>query len=170
MLLVHLYSHQVFPSNTEHCMLCIMGNLWFVRPIDCNAKHHIFQSINFPTWNVPNAAEINCTIEDGLSIRQRTPSSPSVLPPPVSPISPSSVLSSTLMATPTSCPVSLSTPTSCSPAVTIPTSCSCRLLESTTSLCCPSATGCLSPSFGLPPPLAAVGVGLECSVVAVSSH
>ena len=25
-----------------------VGNLWFVRPIDCNVKHSIFQSINFP--------------------------------------------------------------------------------------------------------------------------
>ena len=24
------------------------GNLWFVWPIDCNAKHSIFQSINYP--------------------------------------------------------------------------------------------------------------------------
>ena len=25
-----------------------VGNLWFVWPIDCNVKHHIFQHINFP--------------------------------------------------------------------------------------------------------------------------
>ena len=32
-----------------------MGNLWFVRPIDSNVKHCIFQSINFlytQHWNV----------------------------------------------------------------------------------------------------------------------
>ena len=29
------------------CCVCTR-NLWFVRPIDCNVQHHIFQSINFP--------------------------------------------------------------------------------------------------------------------------
>ena len=31
----------------EHSVLSSMGNLWFVRPIDCSVKHLIFQSINF---------------------------------------------------------------------------------------------------------------------------
>ena len=31
-----------------HCVLRITGNLWFVQPIDCNAKHHIIQRHKFP--------------------------------------------------------------------------------------------------------------------------
>ena len=38
-----------------------MGNLWLVRPIDCNAKHSIFQRINFlyTQHGMFNATEIN---------------------------------------------------------------------------------------------------------------
>ena len=42
-----------------------MGNLWFVCPIDCNIKHHIFQSIYFPYMEhgmfKRSSAEMNCT-------------------------------------------------------------------------------------------------------------
>ena len=45
---------------------CISGNLWFVRPIDCNVEHHIFQSIYFPYTKqrieCSNTPEINCKV------------------------------------------------------------------------------------------------------------
>ena len=40
---------QLISGVFEHSMLhIIMGNLWFVLPIDSNVQHCIFQSISFP--------------------------------------------------------------------------------------------------------------------------
>ena len=41
------------PQFTSYKFL-YTGNLWFVYPIDCNAKHHISQSINFPYTQTRN--------------------------------------------------------------------------------------------------------------------
>ena len=51
-----LWILQLISGAFEHSVLrIIMGNLWFVRPIDCNVKHHIFQSINFQYTQQGNA-------------------------------------------------------------------------------------------------------------------
>ena len=39
------YTLQLISGAFEHSVLSI---IWFVWPIDCNVKHRIFQSINFP--------------------------------------------------------------------------------------------------------------------------
>ena len=58
-------------------LCCVYGCVvWFVWPIDCNVKHHIFQSINFlyTTQNcsdtiVQNTLEINCTNEHSIIVQ-----------------------------------------------------------------------------------------------------
>ena len=49
LVIINLYFSLLISAAFKHCVLYICGNLWLVRPIDCNAKHHIIQSIKcFP--------------------------------------------------------------------------------------------------------------------------